>query len=162
MAKKNRRRKVKLPVPRAISRLYPNVKFVEESDKYVSVRVSKNDCDNAKVMDPTNCAMARAVKKEFHADAAIIGLTSSYIIKGNKAIRFNTPRSTRQEIVSFDRHHDFEPGEYLLNPPSKTQKLGSYSEGSRDYRKRHDKGTKKRVYHKTARVRQLPSGQDYE
>ena len=156
---KKRVKKVRKSVPRSISRLYPNVKFVEESDKYIEVFVSKKDCVDAKEMDPTGCALARAVKKEFHVDAAIIGLSSSYIIKGNKAIRFLIPRSTRQEIVFFDRHHDFEPGKYLLNPISAAKKLGRHSNSSRKETTNHKP---KREYHKTSRVRQLPHGYDSE
>lgn len=161
MAKKKRVKKVRLPVPRAISRLFPDVKFVEESDKYVTVRVSKNDCNGAKEMDPTNCALARAVKKEFSADGVVIGMSTSYVINGKKAIRFETPMAVRQEIISFDRHHDFEPGEYYLKPASKSNKLGAENvKKQKDERTRHDNNV--RTYHRTARVRQLPSGVDSE
>jgi len=156
MAKKTRK-KVKLPVPRSISRLYPNVKFCEEATKAINVDVSRNDCKVGRKSDPTECALAKAVKREFHADAAIIGMTTSYIIKDNKAIRYSTPDSVKREIISFDRHQDFEPGSYYLIPSSPANRLGSHRSSGKSGNHKT-----RRVYHKTARVRILPSGVDSE
>ena len=162
MKRTRRVKKTRLPVPRAISRAYPEIRSCEDSQKYVTVTVSKQDCAAGKEKDSQHCAMARALKRE-HKVEAIVGPTYSYIIdiERKRAIRFQTPLSVKQEIVSFDRHHDFEPGSYHLSPVSPTRRLGNHSPSPRaDSRARHD--TAPRHVHRTARVRQLPGGYDSE
>jgi len=86
-------------------------------------------------------------------------MTSSYVIKGKKALRFATPASVQREIVSFDRHGDFAPGDYTLVPKAPSSRLGH------GYNKDGDHGTNKkplkRKIHRSARVRVLPAGQDW-
>jgi hypothetical protein len=45
------------------------------------------------------------------------------LIKGNTAYRYITPESVVREIISFDRHQDFAPGDYGLRSPSKSNSL---------------------------------------
>jgi hypothetical protein len=156
MSKRIKTRKVGVKVPTSIKRAFPHVKEVLDAVEPVEVHVSSTDCKKAVGLDPTECAMAKAVKREFHADGAIIGMSTSYIIRGNKALRFNTPQSVQREIVSFDRHQDFEPGEYYLMPKPATKRLGS---GSYNYSKNKPSGSKKhRKYNKTMKIRTLPTG----
>ena len=96
--------------------------------------------------------MATAAKRQFKADAAIIGLSTSYIIKGGKATRFNTPVRIGREIVSFDRNKDFAEGSYTLIPKAKSQRLGT-SHNYTSRKGRHDKAPIKHI--KNARVRVL-------
>lgn len=144
------RRKTLAKAPRSIRRMFPGVDLVVDAAEPVTVTVKQTDCDKAEPLNPSECAMAKAFKREFKADAAVIGLSSSYLITGNKAIRFSTPETVQREIVSFDRHADFSPGQYDLVPKAPTQRLGY----QRDQRRSH--GTNKnarRTYHKTPKVR---------
>lgn len=119
------RKKQKSHVPRALRRLFPHLKSVVDAAAPVSVTVTKGDCDRAEALNPAECALAQAAKRQFHAEGAVIGLGSSYVIKGNKAVRFATPERIRREIVSFDRHRDFRPGSYNLVPKAPTSRLGA-------------------------------------
>lgn len=145
----------KITLPRSVKRAFPQVTSAVDSTIPVEVSVSKRDCDNAEKLNPSECALARAAKRELHADGVIIGMSSSYVIKGKMAVRFHTPESVRREIVSFDRHQDFAPGDYYLSPKSPTSQLGKHPYISRPNRK--DKPAK-RAIHRSARVRVLMRG----
>ena len=95
-----------------------------DADKPVEISVSRKDCKDAKKLNPSECALARAARRELHADGVIIGMQSSYIIKDRIAMRFATPESVRREIVSFDRHQDFAPGDYYLIPKVSVNEAG--------------------------------------
>lgn len=142
--------------PRSIRRAFPQVKTIIDAKKPITIHVNSNDCNKAEPLNPSECALARATKREFKVDAAVIGISSSYIIKGNKAIRFATPEAVQREIVSFDRHSDFQPGDYTLVPKSPSSSLEKQKEYSRnrkeDKRKNHEA---KRKYHHTAKVREF-------
>jgi|SRR4030095_4508853 len=146
-------------LPRSLRKLFPNVKYAIDATSPIEVSVDAKDCDGAKKLDPTNCALARAARREYKADGVIIGISSSYIIKGDKATRFATPERVQREIVSFDRHHDFAPGEYTLVPKAPTAKFGSHPrpnrEGGANKKARH-------IRHTSARIRVLPKGSQGE
>lgn len=146
----------KFPLPRSLRTLFPNVEFAVDASKPVEISVDAEDCKKGKKLDPTECALAKAAKRELHADAVIIGMNTSYIIKGNQAVRFSTPESVTREIVSFDRNQDFAPGDYYLNPKSPTARLGvKQNLGGKNK-------TAKRKIHKVARVRMLAKGYEYK
>lgn len=157
MKKKKRQPKRQGPkLPRSVRRSFPGVEEVVDATKAVEVTVTARDSSDGRRMRSTECAMARAAKREYDADGVIIGLTTSYIIKGKKAIRFQTTGSVAREIVSFDRHHDFAAGKYELVPKSPANRLGVHSptpKGSHG-----PKDQPRIVHHETARVRQLERG----
>ena len=136
--------------PRSIRRAFPQVTSVVDADGSVEVHVGKKDCDTAEPLNSRECALARAAKREFKVDAAVIGISTSYLIKGTKAIRFNTPPSVAREIVSFDRHSDFQPGTYKLHPKPPTMRLGHRPGGKKKPGKKHGA---KRTHHHTAKIR---------
>lgn len=141
-------RRKRTALPNSVRRLFPEVTVCRDASKAVFITVNRRDCKAGKRLRQSECALAVATKRELHVDGVIIGMASSYIIKGNEAVRFDTPERVRREIVSFDRHQDFAPGDYMLVPKSPAQRLGSHSgtqSGSRS------KST--RVVHRTARVR---------
>lgn len=156
--KRIKTRTKKFNVPRSIHNVYPQVKFVVDADEPIDVKVCVDDLKGANKKDPTTCAMARAMVREHKIDAAVIGMASSYIIKGDLAIRFETPESVQREIVSFDRHHDFMPGKYHLRPKSPTMRLGA---NKRPYKGSHEPGDPKKAkrIHHTENVRVMPKGQ---
>ncbi len=152
MTKKNK--KVTSSLPRSLKKLFPQVETSVDADYPIEVLVNQDDCDGATQLDPTNCALARAAKRDLKADAVVIGLNTSYIIRGKNAVRFATPERVSREIVSFDRHHDFEPGNYKLIPKAPTSRLWQ----STQYNKPKGGGANKtatRKVHHSARVRIL-------
>lgn len=149
------KKKIYIPLPRSVKKLFPQVESALDADTPIEVSVEPKDCKEGKKFNPAECALARAAKREHHADGVIIGMSSSYIIKGKQAIRFATPQSVQREIVSFDRHQDFSPGEYTLVPKSPTARFGM------EKRARKSGGTNKsakRKIHQSARVRILAKG----
>lgn len=127
----------------------------------MEVDVKTVDVKKSVAKNPAKCAVARAFQRETHVEAAIIGLTFSYLIKGKIAIRFRTPESVRTELVSFDRHGDFEVGHYHLTPPPASARLGAYGRsGARRRSRPSSSHSAQRKVHKTARVRVLESGAD--
>lgn len=151
MTKRNAR---KIKLPKSIKQLFPQVEHAVDADRPVEVSVSAKDCKDAKRLNPTECALAQAARRQFKADAVVIGMSSSYVIRGKEAVRFATPISVQREIVSFDRHQDFAPGQYYLTPKSPTARFGH------KYRvKDHGRNkVAKREIHHSARVRVLPKG----
>jgi hypothetical protein len=113
-----------------VRKYHPNVTKVVDAKQKVLIKVTKHDCDSATKKAPGDCAMAKAFKREY--DGAIISMARAYLVKGNVATRYAVPQAVQREIVSFDRHADFAPGEYTLGPVlGETNKLGN-----RDLRKR--------------------------
>jgi hypothetical protein len=143
-------------IPRSVKKLFPNVNKVKDAKANVKVVVSKKDSIDGKKKQASECAMAKAVCRQFKADGAIIGLGFSYIIKKNTAIRFATPASVQREIISFDRHHDFESGNYNLIKVSESQRLG-FKKNKKGIIKPTGKGPNKgkRILHNTGGVRML-------
>ena len=148
-----KKQKKTIKLPRSIKRMFPNVTTIIDAKMPISVHVKDSDCKNAEPLNPKECAMARAAKREYKVDAAVIGISTSYIIKGNKATRFETPESVRREIVSFDRHSDFEPVDYYLTPKSPSTRLGVHAKsGKKTSGKNH---SAKRRLHKTVKIREF-------
>jgi len=147
-----------IKLPRAVKRLFPKVIAAMDATKPIEVSVNAKDCKEATSKNPSDCALARAAKRELHADGVIIGMSSSYIIKGNKAIRYQTPDSVQREIVSFDRHHDFATGSYVLPPKSPTNRFGNVHESNKRRSKSNPVKTVRRKVHTSVRIRTLAKG----
>lgn len=153
---KTKQSKVKLP--RSVKRLFPEVEVVVDATRPVEISVNRRDCKVSKRLMASECALATAGKRELNADGVIIGMGTSYVIKGKKAIRFATPNSVKHEIVSFDRHQDFAPGDYYLVPKSPTARLGAEHHNKTKRSGGADKNQTRRKIHTTARVRTMPKG----
>lgn len=144
--------------PRSIVRQFPHLKKCVDAKRPVAIEVKKRDVNNAVPGNEQSCAMALAICREWKADAAIIGMTNSFVIKGSTAIRFTTPESVRREIVSFDRTKDFDPGVYHLGPISPSQRRGlkrkKRSGGAKPAGSKN--AAKRRTFHgETLRVRNM-------
>lgn len=166
--KKSKNKKNANNLPRTVRRMFPNVETCTDSNSPVTITVQKKDVSSARRMQADGCAMAKALCREKGVDGAIVGLGYTYLIKGNKAVRFQTTETVAREITSFDRHDDFAPGTYKLSavPPSQRREVAAArarenSAARRrektDNRKRHDAAdTVKRVVHsETLRVRSM-------
>lgn len=142
---------------RRIRRLFPKVLTVSDSTKRVSVIVTEADSQGGKPGEFKACALARACHRELHMDGAIIGLSTSYLIKGTHATRFTTPEAIQREMVSYDRHKDFDPGRYTLNAIGPAKRLGRHTN-----RPTIGNGKKRRnldvAVHVTSRVRRMGHG----
>lgn len=146
-------------VPRSLQRQFPKLRKVFEARKPVSVEVTAADNKQGSSKDAANCAMARALCREFKADVAVVGLTYSYVIKGDTAVKYSTPPTLQREIVSFDRNHDFRPGTFGLSPVSPSHTAS----GTKARRKKAPGGKKakttghqpKRILAKTTGIRSV-------
>ena len=146
------KKRMKKKIPRSLRRLFPQIKECVDSTSPHDVFVTAGDCKNARKMEGDACAMARAVVRQEKADGALIGMAYSYIIKGDKATRYQTSHAIGREITSFDRHEDFQPGEYRLSAVSPSQRLGKRPSGPRGKDTGgHEKGRK--VHKETVNVR---------
>lgn len=148
--------KTRIPLPRSVKKLFPQVEYAVDADRPVEVSVSAKDCKEARRLSPDECALARAAKRELKADGIIIGMSTSYVIRGKHAVRFATPESVSREIVSFDRHQDFAPGDYYLTPKAPSSKLGTSYKGIAGGK---NKDAKRKIHH-SARVRVLAKGHE--
>lgn len=102
--------------------------------------ITPSDIRASKPKDPTNCAAARACKRQLMVSEVRIHLQRVFLKVGNEWLRFYTPNSLRREIIQFDRGHGFEPGEHVLRPLTKT-KLARFGKrqgsSTNDNQKRH-------------------------
>jgi hypothetical protein len=134
-----------------VRKYHPNVTHVIDAEGDLEINVTSEDCKNAKKKSASGCAMARACARTF--DGAIISLSTAYVVKGRKALRYKVPTRIAREIVSFDRHHDFSPGDYTLKAPCATNRLGA-NKAPGSGGKRSGKEIKQRR-HLTSGIREL-------
>lgn len=95
-----------------VRKYHPEVNLVVDATKPLTISVTEKDSAAGSKKNPNGCALAKACERSF--DGAIISLSRAYMIKGRKAIRYQVPAAIARELVSFDRHQDFSPGEYTL------------------------------------------------
>ena len=124
---------------------------VKDANHPLVLNIKTCDIQGSKKADASNCAAARALKRELGSQAKVY-LTRTYVKVGKVWARFITPQSISREIVAFDRGAQFEPGEYVLNPPSKKQRLGIKRKSGASGK---HTGNGKKVRHITASVRQM-------
>lgn len=105
-----------------VQRYHPEVTKVMDAKKNITIEVTEADRTAGSKKEPGACALARACERSY--DGAIISTSTIYLVKGRTAFRFRPPESVSREIVSFDRGHDFAPGQYSLRAPGKTERLG--------------------------------------
>lgn len=121
-------RRVWFPItflPKSIRARLPVRAKVRDATASLVVKLSPDDNRRAKKKDAQSCAMAQACSRQEGADLAIVQLRHAYLVKGNRIVRYGVPESVRREIVSFDRHKDFQPGLYRLSAVIPSAKLGA-------------------------------------
>lgn len=110
-----------------VRKYFPNVVTVVDAKQPIQISVTQADCNTGKKLDAAHCALANACRRQRICDGALIGIATSYLIKDDVAIRFLTTESVAREVTSFDRHHDFAPGnDYTLAAVSPTRRLGEH------------------------------------
>ena len=107
-----------------VQKFFPEVEKVEDANRKCLIEVTSHDNSSAKVKNHKACAMAVACKRKFHLDGVIVSVKTAYLVKGKHARRFALPERVSREVVSFDRKGGFASGEYELNPPAKSNRLG--------------------------------------
>jgi len=142
-------------VPISVRKLFPQVTHAEDATTPIAVTVKEADAADAKSLQASECAMARAAKRQYKADGVIIGIGVSYIIQGDTATRYPTPPTVSREVTSFDRHHDFASGEYKLMAVSPSRRFG-HQGGPRKHNRNHQ--ATRVVHTRTVRVRELEAG----
>ncbi len=100
-------------------KLFPQVKHLVDAEDPVTVEVKGGDIRGATIKDPANCAVARACKREYDLDGAVITVSTAYLIKGDTAYRYCVPRAVAMEAVVFDRGGAVKNGTFELTPYSR-------------------------------------------
>jgi hypothetical protein len=109
---------------------FPNVTKVVDAKSPIRLNVTKADNVSGRKKDPQGCALAKACVRQLKADGAIINISTSYIIEGDVATRYETSETVAREITSFDRHQDFAEGkDYLLAAITPTRRFGARRDG---------------------------------
>ncbi len=106
----------------------------------IKVTVNKNDIGKSDPKNPADCAVARAIRREFHVKEARVHLGRVYL-RANEGnwVRYFTPRALRTEIIAFDRGGTFSPGEYTLSPMSPSKAQGKHQGGPTKQQKKTGK-----------------------
>jgi hypothetical protein len=118
---------------------------VKDAMNPLMIHIKPCDINGSTKADASNCAAARALKREIGSEAKVF-LTRTYVKVGKVWARFMTPESISREITAFDRGAQFESGEYQLNPPSKAERLGGRPKPT---------GPKKASTNRTAKARHI-------
>lgn len=123
---------------------------VKDAANPLMIHIKQCDIVGSKKADASNCAAARALKREVGSEARVF-MTRTYVKVGKVWARFMTPQSISREITAFDRGAAFEPGEYKLSPPCKTARL----DHKRPTGPKKKKSTSNKPRHVTASVRKM-------
>ncbi len=137
-----------------VKKFFPNVKFVTDAKTNAFIEVTDADVKKSKLKNHKECAMAVACKRKFKLDGVIIAKSVAYLVKGNKARRFDVPESVSREVVSFDRGSGFSPGNYALRAVSPANRMDRPKREKLSAERNH-KGNpiEKRFQHRTDNVR---------
>ena len=92
-----------------------------DAQKPLTVNVTARDIKLAKAKNSKECALARAVKRQYSCKAAYFLRTTAWLEYPNKMVRYRLPQSVQKEIVSFDRSKMMSTGEYRLTTPEPQQ-----------------------------------------
>lgn len=99
-----------------------NGKKVVDATKKIKINISKRDTIEGDNKNPSSCAAARAAKRDVpECINARVHIGRVYVEHKDKWVRYFTPEALRTEIIAFDRGGSFQPGQYELKPPSKTE-----------------------------------------
>ncbi len=98
---------------------------VQDAKRKMVIHVTDYDVREGAKKNSNACAAARAIMRESGCDLAKVHANRTYIKRGTKWYRYQTPNSLTKEIVAFDRGGTFEPGEYTLIPLKASQRQGA-------------------------------------
>lgn len=136
-----------------VQKFFPGVKTVVDAERNARIEVTSKDEATSRKKSHKGCAMAVACKRKFHLDGVIISVNRAYLVKGDRARRFQLPPSVSREVVSFDRGGGFEPGDYELSKVGEGTKLGVSRNIKSNGSKHSHVGATAKMSHKTGGVR---------
>jgi hypothetical protein len=120
---------------------------IVNSDKEIYVTVTKTDIARASKKDPAKCAVAKACERAFGTTARV-HLGRVYVKEGDHWVRFLTPSTMRQELITFDKGGEFEPRSFRLPPPPPAKRTGKRQGSGKDTPGRsHRSKSKRSSYH---------------
>lgn len=96
-------------------------KPVKDTKRRVVLTITERDVARGKSKQPDACAAAKACVRQLGALSARVYTSRTYVEFPRHWERFHTPSNLRTEIISFDRGHAFEPGDYTLRPMQKSK-----------------------------------------
>lgn len=99
-------------------------KPIVDAKKPTMLHITPIDVQKGRKKVPDCCAAAQACMRQMHVPRAIVHLSRLYVEKPRHWVRYVTPSALRTEIISFDRGHRFEAGDYNLSPLQPTQHRG--------------------------------------
>ena len=142
-------------VPRDLRERFPDLLTVSDADIPVKVTMDAAAVENGKTMMNGACAMACAIEATGEVDGARIGMTYSWLVSenGTHATRYKTPDSVQREIVSFDRHKDFDLGEYQLSAIPPAERFGQRKQVKSQGQRTGKRPRSPAVVHSTRRIR---------
>ena len=97
---------------------------VLDGKRTLVIHVTRRDIRGASPRDPSDCAVARACRRELDVLEARVHLSRTYLrTNDTNWLRYVTPKAIRDELIAFDRGGRFEPVETALRPiwPSEVQ-----------------------------------------
>jgi|HubBroStandDraft_4_1064222.scaffolds.fasta_scaffold40980_2 hypothetical protein len=141
-----------------IKNFFPDIKSMKDSKTSIKIEVTNHDDKVSRKGAHKDCALAVACKRKFKIDGVIIARSTAYLVKNNKAVRFDVPISVAREITSFDRGGGFAPGVYHLARPTKCP-IGKNNHRSGPHLKKTNKKIA-RFRHVTSNIRAVLSGHE--
>ena len=151
------RRKEKSMSLATVRKFFPDVTSVTDADDNTILEVTRTDSSSGTTKSHNHCAFAKACQRKFQARGVIVSVKTCYIIKKDAAIRFILPESVSREIVSFDRKGGFAEGDYQLNAPTSSHRLGARQERAEGVHVRKD-ASKRKFRHFTSGIRAMLHG----
>ncbi len=130
-----------------------------DAKRPLAISVEPDDIRKSKRKDSTSCAFACAAKRSLGAKNAYFFRSTAWLEYDKKIVRYMLPASAQKEIVAFDRSRSFEPGEFRLTAPCKSQTMAAVKSRSEKRPGRHQPGAgkiKRRFVHRTANIRKAP------
>ena len=89
----------------------------------LELHILPKDVAKGKPKSPSGCAAAVACLREIpYCTDARVHIGRTYVKVKNVWHRYKTPRQLRTEIISFDRGAMFQPGTFVLEPLSPSQR----------------------------------------
>ena len=75
-----------------------------DATKDLEFQVKQAHVWGARVKDPCNCVLARALQDHFGStvDRIVVGMTVTKVYAGNRITRYKTPEWARQCLINFD------------------------------------------------------------
>ncbi len=138
-----------------VKKFFPRVTKVSDADEDAFVEVLDKDDRNSRRKDHNGCALAVACKRTFNADGVVVSISTLYIVKKGRAVRYRLPEGARREVMSFDRGSGFSTGTYELHRVSKSARLGA-QRGTPNRKGGHISNP--RFQHYTTGIREVLSG----